>query len=264
VADDIRTLSSELARDPDSLVFLELGEVLRSRGQLYLAAKVAVTGLDRHPRLADAHDLYARILADMGHPEQAQEEWSLTLGLDPRHCGAHKGLGFLAYRWGDLDKALEHLEWALAADPLDSSVVEALKMVRRSAEAAAATASEAGLPPVFAGLEGAEHGLLLLDTRGRVLAGGMKSATGADVSNDVAAYVAGGAQEAERTSRILELGDWQWMVIEGSAGNLHISRPETEAALLVARDRSVPSGRLSILADRATRVAKAWIEAQEP
>ena len=116
-------MSAELAHNPDSLVFLDLGEALRRRGQLYSAAKAAVTGLEKHPDSADAYDLYARVLVDMGHLQQAYEEWHSTVALDPQHLGAHKGLGFLCYRWGDLDGALEHLESALAADPMDQSVM---------------------------------------------------------------------------------------------------------------------------------------------
>jgi predicted regulator of Ras-like GTPase activity (Roadblock/LC7/MglB family) len=255
-------LSAELARDPNSLVFLDLGEALRSRGQLYLAAKVAVAGLERHGDLADAHDLYARVLVDMGHLQQARDEWYTAIETDSRHLGAHKGLGFLCYRWGDLDGALEHLETALSADPTDSSIVEALQLVRDAVEESEVE-SETRRSAVFAGLEGADHGLLLFETRGMVLAGGVRDATGADVSDDVAAFVAGAVQEAERTARILEMGRWQWIVAEGTTGNVHVSRPTDDSLLLVARDRSVPAGRLAILAQRATESANQWLEGQE-
>jgi tetratricopeptide (TPR) repeat protein len=262
LADEVRTLSAELARDPDSLVFLDLGEALRARGQLYLAAKVAVAGLERHGDLADAHDLYARVLVDMGHLQQARDEWYAAIEKDARHLGAHKGLGFLSYRWGDLDGALEHLETALAADPTDSSVVEALHLVREAFEALEIEA-EARHSTVFAGLEGADYGLLLFDTRGMVLAGGIQDAAGAEVSDDVAALVAGAVHEAARTTRILELGSWGWIVAEGASGNVHVSRPTRDALMLVARDRSVPAGRLAILAQRATETATEWLEEQE-
>ena len=45
MSDDIRGMTAELAADPDSLVFLELGEALRRRGQPDAAFKVARTGL---------------------------------------------------------------------------------------------------------------------------------------------------------------------------------------------------------------------------
>jgi tetratricopeptide (TPR) repeat protein len=264
VSSDTKALTAQLAREPDSLVFLELGEALRQRAQLYSAAKVAVAGLERHPNLADAHDLYARVLVDMGHLQQAFEEWQVTVELDPRHLGAHKGLGFLSYRWGDLDGALEHLELALAANPMDESVIQALRMVRDTVAEVAAKEDESGPPPVFDGLEGAEHGLLMFDTRGRVLGGGMKAESGADASPDVAAYVAGACGEADRSTRILEMGSWQWVVVEGPEGNIQVSRSEEDTLLLVSRDRSVPSGRLAILADRAAEVARRWVGEQQP
>ena len=52
MADDVRRWSEELARDPSSLVFLQLGEALRKQGQLDLALRIALRGLERHP-LAD-------------------------------------------------------------------------------------------------------------------------------------------------------------------------------------------------------------------
>ena len=64
MTEDIRALSAQYAADPTSLVFLRLGEALRLRGQLDAGLKVAVSGLSRYSHLPDAHDLYARILAD--------------------------------------------------------------------------------------------------------------------------------------------------------------------------------------------------------
>ena len=113
MADDIKTMTSELARDPTSLVFLRLGEALRARGQTEPAARIAAAGVVRHPDLPDAHDLYARVLVDLGDFERAYHEWTVVLELDARHFGAHKGVGFLCYRWGDLDGAINHLERAL-------------------------------------------------------------------------------------------------------------------------------------------------------
>ncbi len=52
------------------------------------AARVAVNGLEKHPALAAGHDLYARILTDMGDFEAAEEEWQQALDAEPRHTGA--------------------------------------------------------------------------------------------------------------------------------------------------------------------------------
>ncbi len=271
MADEVKRLTAELARNPDSLVFLALGETLRARGQVDAAARIALTGLERHPHLADAHDLYARVLTDAGDVEQARDEWGMALRFDPKHIGALKGLGFVSFHAGDFDQALEYLETALAADPLDQTVVQALQTVRAAAEAAeaeaAAAAAEtdvaAAIADVFAGLEGARQGLLLVDLRGRLLGGGMRDGDDRDVAEAVAAYLAGASQEAERTARLLELGTWSWIVAEGAEGSMHVSQPSDATLLLVRRDRSVPPGRLAVFAEHATAVARGWLAEQQ-
>src|SRR5256885_1193531 len=110
--DEIKALSSQLAQDPDSLVFLRLGELLRHKGQLDTAHRVALTGLERHPHLPDAHDLYARILADKHDYERAFDEWDMALRIAPDHVGALKGLAFLYFKIGDVQQAAAHLEAA--------------------------------------------------------------------------------------------------------------------------------------------------------
>ncbi|HXV86319.1 MAG TPA: tetratricopeptide repeat protein [Gemmatimonadales bacterium] len=289
MAEPLHALQAELERDPASLAFLQLAEKLRIRGDLDSAARVALAGLEHHPNLADAHDAFGRILTDAGDFERAADEWGVALALNPRHGGAHKGLGFLEYRRGDLDRALDHLELALAADPTDRSVIQALQVVRSAAQATgearetarsrqvaapqapptaqapapAAAPSPAASPAlVFAGFEGGDRGMLLLDPRGRTLAGGMRDGQERDVGDEVAAYLAGVSQEAERTARLLELGQWRWIAAEAEGGTLHLSRPAEDALLLLARDRSVPAGRMGILAARAADVARRWLEAQ--
>src|SRR3989475_1380042 len=103
--DEIKTLSSQLAQDPDSLLFLRLGELLRQKGQLDAAHRVALTGLERHPHLPDAHDLYARILADKRDYERAFDEWDMARRIAPDHVGALKGLAFLYFKVGDVQQA---------------------------------------------------------------------------------------------------------------------------------------------------------------
>ncbi|MEE8116588.1 MAG: tetratricopeptide repeat protein [Gemmatimonadales bacterium] len=256
MAGDIKGLTAELARDPASLVFLQLGEALRARGQVDAAAKVALTGLQRHPDLADAHDVYARVLIDAGNVEAAHEAWRRTLQLDPRHVGAHKGIGFLFYRYGDWDAALDHLETALSVDPTDGSVIQALRRVRAAAERAAAEPVER-TADVFAG---SSEGILLVDDRGRVLGGSLRNARNEDAAEEVAAYLAGASQEAQRTARLLGLGAWRAIVAEGPQGHLYVSRPSEEALLLVKCDRSIPPGRVALMAERAGAAARAWLE----
>ena len=283
MADEIKKLSSQLAQDPDSLVFLRLAELLRHKGQLDSAHRVAVTGLERHPHLADAHDLFARILADKHDYERAFDEWDMALRIAPTHIGALKGLAFLYFKVGDVEQAAAHLEAAQRAAPDDQGVAQALALARGgqvpqdtpgTAPAAAPSPSpapvEEPLPAaaqpleearVFAGLEGAEEGLLLLGASGRVLGGALKNAQGQDVTDAVAAYLAGVSQEAARTTKLLGLGKWTGVAAEGRSGHVHLTAPTGDALLLVVRDRAVPMGRLAIIAQRAAGAARRWLEA---
>jgi predicted regulator of Ras-like GTPase activity (Roadblock/LC7/MglB family) len=145
---------------------------------------------------------------------------------------------------------------------MDASVVQALRMVRDAVEELSDVPEEKVLPGVFEGLEDAQRRLLLSDRWGRVLGGGMHDEAGDDASDDVAAHASLGAKEAERTARLLDLGDWNSAAIEGPGGNLHLSRPNEDSLLVVARDRSVPVGRLSLLAEKASEVAREWLEEQ--
>jgi predicted regulator of Ras-like GTPase activity (Roadblock/LC7/MglB family) len=262
VADDIRVLTAELARDPDSLAFLELGEALRVRGRLDAAAAVARAGVERHPGRPEAHDLYARILSDAGNGEAAGEAWEAARAIQPRHLGALKGLAYLAYRGGDPVQALELLETALSVDPADASVVQALATVRGAVERLEAEARVRAGADIFSGFEGAEHGILLVDGQGLVLGGALRDGHGRDVADEVAAHAAGGAGEAQRAARLLEMGPWRELVVEATGGHLHLSAPADGAVLLVKRERALPAGRLALAARRAATAARAWLEAQ--
>ena len=276
MADDIRALSAQLAQDPQSLVFLRLGEALRRKGQLDAALRVAVNGLERHPHLADAHDLYARVLTDKHDYERAFDEWDMAVRIAPHHTGALKGLAFLYFKVGDIAQAEAHLEAARKVEPDDPSIEQAFEMIRggvkmpppepvtQSPLAAAPSPAAGALDEarVFAGLEGANEGLLLIDGAGRVLGGALKDRSGADVTDSVAAYLAGVSQEAARTAKLLGLGAWNGLSAEGQHGNVHLAHPTPEALLLVVRERGMPLGRLAILAQRATGMARRWLERQ--
>src|SRR5215207_6048614 len=132
MSDDIRRWSDALARDPSSTVFLQLGEALRRQGDAEFALRVALRGLERHPHLAEAHDLLARIAADAGDLQRAFDEWDMVIRLAPGHAGALKGMGFVCYRQGALAAAERYLGEASERDPADASIATALAHVRAS------------------------------------------------------------------------------------------------------------------------------------
>jgi tetratricopeptide (TPR) repeat protein len=278
VTDEIKTLTAQLAEEPSSLAFLELGEALRRRGQLDAAYKVARGGLARYPTLADAHDLVARILGDQGDLAGAFDAWAEALRFDPMRIGALKGIAFLYFRAGDVPAALDHLHRAAEIDPDDESILQAIARVSSStltATAAPATAptqtaatqqveaeAMADAGPLLAGPENGDHGVILVDGNGLRLHGTLRSPNNEDVGDRVAAELAGVSKEASRTTKLLGLGPWQAIAVEAPDGNFFLLAPTAETVLLTVRDSSLPMARLGLIAERAAREAREWLERQ--
>jgi len=136
VAEDIRALSAALAGNPASLVYADLAEALRRRGDLEQALRVAKHGVARHPEHADGLDCLGRVYSDLGDLARAAEAWGRALALAPEHVGALKGMGFALYRRGDARGAEEMLARAVAVSPRDEAARRALETVRRAFDAA--------------------------------------------------------------------------------------------------------------------------------
>ena len=281
MSDDIRRWSDELARDPSSMIFLQLGEALRRQGQIDLALKVAVRGLERRPHNADAHDLLARIYVDQGDLERAFDEWDMVLRLSPGHAGALKGMGFVYFRQGQLDLAERFLSEAGSSDDQDPSIAAAIDLVRRrradgtgehadGAEAPATGTAAPAEPPdspvpddpraLFDGvLQGGARAALLLDASGLVLAGAYR-ADGRDVAQEVGAELSGVSDEARRAMRHLGLGDWGSIVFETSDATIALAPAPSDGLLVVAAHGATPLGLVRRLLDRAGAAARRWLE----
>jgi tetratricopeptide (TPR) repeat protein len=295
VTDDIRALTARMAEEPGSLAFLELAEALRRRGQLEAAFKVARGGLSRYPSLADAHDLMARVLSDQGDLAGAFDAWSSALQLDPMRTSALKGIAFLYFRAGDTPAALDHLQRAMDVDPDDPTIRQAFGRIgagrsepSSAQEVAAGPSSRAAdlpsrapathaeppsaptpapasvgrTPGLFDGVDGGERGLLLIDGNGLRLGGELASSDGQEAGDRVAAQLAGVSREAARATRLLGLGSWHAIAIECPDGHLVLAQPTADTVLLASRDPSIPMGRVGLLAERAARAARSWLEAQ--
>ena len=281
MSEDIRTLTTRLAEEPNSLAFLELGEALRRRGQLDSAYKVARGGLSRYPALADAHDLMARILGDQGDLAGAFDAWAEALRFDPMRIGALKGIAFLYFRAGDVPAALEHLQRAADIDPDDESIRQAIERVRGAPTAPAPSAESAASPdaevsvtvlsadapagrsaPVSANGHG-ENGVLLVDGKGLRLNGSLRGPNNEDVGDRVAAELAGVSKEASRTTKLLGLGGWSAIAVEAPDGNLFLVAPTPDTLLLTVRESSLPMARLGLIAERAAKDARDWLGRQK-
>jgi tetratricopeptide (TPR) repeat protein len=276
MADEIRRLSDELARDPSSLVFLQLGEALRKAGQLDLALKVATRGLERHAHDADAHDLLARICVDRGELEQAFDEWDMVLRLAPNHVGAQKGMGYVLFKQGRLEEAETHLSGAASGDRTDPSISTALRMVRRLLRyarlagngsdpgpeelAAAQKRIEEESHYLFADILGdSEQTALLLNSDGLVTAGAYVTAEGTDVSQEVGAQLSGVRDDAQRTVRHLDLGAWKTVLYETDIAIVALAPALDESLVVVAASHDVPLGFVRRVLDRCVKRSTMWL-----
>jgi predicted regulator of Ras-like GTPase activity (Roadblock/LC7/MglB family)/predicted Zn-dependent protease len=269
MSEDVRRLSDELARDPGSRVFVPLGEALRQQGQLDVARKVTLRGLERHPHLADAHDLLARILVDHGDMERAFDEWDMVLRLSPGHLGALKGMGFVCFHRERFPEAERYLAAAAVLDPRDDQVASALHHVRAaqahatSPQVAAAASIESDSRYLFVDvLPDEAQTALLLDPAGLVLAGAYMDADGRDVAQEVGAELSGVTEAARRATRHLAMGDWTSIVFETEVAVVAMAPSKNDGLLVLATSRATPLGLVRRLLDRCSETAQRWLEEQ--
>jgi predicted regulator of Ras-like GTPase activity (Roadblock/LC7/MglB family) len=273
MADEIRRLSEELARDPASPVYLQLGEALRRGGQLDLAMKVALRGLERHPHDADAHDLLARISVDRGELERAFDEWDMVRRIAPGHLGARKGMGYVLFKQGRFAEAHTYLSEASQLDGEDETVATALAMVRarlgeqgeRGEQSEPGAKGSHPVPPVrpdrlFEDLTAdGEQTALLLDAAGLVIAGTYVTHDGRDVGQEVGAELSGVSDEARRAMRHLGLGDWSSLTVETDAAVVAMAPMRDDALLLLAASKAMPLGLVHRVLDRCVARATEWL-----
>jgi predicted regulator of Ras-like GTPase activity (Roadblock/LC7/MglB family) len=110
----------------------------------------------------------------------------------------------------------------------------------------------------FAAIDGGRS-VLLVDAKGLLLAGSLAS-DGAETGDRVAAELAGVSREAARAGRLLGLGHWHSITLECPDAHFVLVPPTSETVLLAARETSLPIARVVLLAERAAREARAWLE----
>jgi tetratricopeptide (TPR) repeat protein len=271
MSDEVGRLSEELARDPGSLVFLQLGEALRRRGQLDLALRVSLRGLERHANNGDAHDLVARIHADRRDFDRALSAWDAVLRLVPGHLGALKGKGFVLYTQGRWTEAERVLLQAAERDGGDASIAAALVHVRqRSADASpgspspnipAATPAEEARCLFAPALGDGEMTALLIDAEGLVMAGAYPTADGGDASQEIGAELRGVSDEVQRALRHLSLGDWVRISFETEAATVAMSPAPDGGLVLLAAVPGLPQGLVRRVLDQCGVRAREWLAA---
>lgn len=269
MSDQIRRLSDELARDPSSQSFLPLGEALRRSGQLDLAMRLGLRGIERHPKSLEAHDLVARISVDLGDMPRAMREWETVLSIAPSHVGARKGLGYLFFKEGRLEEAEKHLNEAAGLDGKDPSISKALAMVRRFLSGAPQSVTRTGNGKrspamearfLFAEILGeGEQTALLVDSHGLAVAGAYVTEDNNDVTESVAAALSGMRAEVERTIRHLSIGDWIGLTVETDVATVAMAPAAAECLVMVAAAKWEPLGFVGRVVTLCVERAEAWL-----
>lgn len=249
------------------------------RGELDRAFDAWQATLAAAPEHGGAHKGLGFLYFRAGDPEMARRHLEAAARLLPDDRGVRAALERVMPR----DAPAAASAPAPAADPRDMHASDPARAGAGPDDAAASAAAPAALgfrnlrfsfddpepsadgqPDVteadgFAGLEGSADGLLLVDAHGLRLGGGLM-AGGRDVADEVAAQLAGVSRESARAARLLELGEWESLAVECPGRNFHLSAPTGETVLLAARDPGTPAGRLALVAERATRAARRWLE----
>ncbi|WP_413290844.1 tetratricopeptide repeat protein [Bdellovibrio sp. HCB337] len=78
-----------LQKDPSSQVFAPLAEAYREMGMLKEAEQIARAGVKRHSSFASGYVVYARIMKDMGRPEDSLKFVQKAIELSPENILAH-------------------------------------------------------------------------------------------------------------------------------------------------------------------------------
>jgi tetratricopeptide (TPR) repeat protein len=117
-----------LAIEPQPAIYSDLGFVLESQGMAEEAAEMYRKALELDPGSASAQLNLATSLARRGEFAAAERRFRVTLEQKPS-AQAYTGLGFVLWRQGRVDEALDSLHDAIAADPKDAAAYDQLGMI---------------------------------------------------------------------------------------------------------------------------------------
>jgi predicted regulator of Ras-like GTPase activity (Roadblock/LC7/MglB family) len=92
-----------------------------------------------------------------------------------------------------------------------------------------------------------------------VLGGVYVDANGADLSQDVGAQLSGISDEVQRSTKYLDVGEWQAITFETRGAVVAMARSDDGGLLVVAASKVTPLGLLRRLLDRCAARASAWL-----
>jgi cytochrome c-type biogenesis protein CcmH/NrfG len=122
-------LQRELAANPGSRQFYQLGELLRRDGRGAEAAEALRSGLAHHPRYVAAWVALGRACVDAGQATEAVHSLEQALALDPQNPVAWRLLGEAHLALGERPAALEAMKHSLELVPGDEVLQSAVDAI---------------------------------------------------------------------------------------------------------------------------------------
>lgn len=103
-------------------------------------------------------------------------------------------------------------------------------------------------------------GALILDQQGLVMAGALGGAVGTQAAN-LGAILGPAIEEAARTTDHLQLGNWKGVLLEADDAVLHFSPIRDGMIVLLAAQKTAPTGWVLRSAAQAAGIADRFLEA---
>jgi tetratricopeptide (TPR) repeat protein len=140
LAASIRRFEERVARDPGSLAFAQLADLLRKAGRPADAVRVCRQGLVRYPHYVTARLILAKSLMTDGAVDEALAEVATLLEENANDVQAYRLAAELERQRGRVDAAVTHLEAVVRLDHGDRDARALLSLLRADPGASEATA----------------------------------------------------------------------------------------------------------------------------
>ncbi|MEC4677104.1 MAG: hypothetical protein VST72_09345 [Nitrospirota bacterium] len=150
---DIEKLKERVKKDPDSKLFVPLGEAYREEGMLDDAVAVLLRGLERQPDYMSARVSLGKVYAEKGMLEAAKVEFESVINTIPDNLYAHKKLAEIYSAVGEDGLAEESLRTVLRLNPMDEDALDRLTGLRGEVSHAQSVAPEVADVEVNAGAD---------------------------------------------------------------------------------------------------------------